>query len=535
MTETKRPLSIFLCHSSGDKIPVRKLYERLVGDRLDAWLDSEKLVPGQNWRLEIEKAVKNSDVVIVCLSTQSVTKEGFVQKEIKIALDAADEKPDGTIFIIPTRLETCDVPERMNKFQWVDLFSEDGYSQLLKALKLRADNVGTSISMGAKEESPNNEVTQISADSLEYQADRVDQGFVIRHESIPAKTYPLFIGRENELEILMSALRSPNSHPMVAIVGLGGMGKTTLVREAVDHCINEDIFNGIVWATAKIEIFSGERIQYIQGSTYSFESLVNDIIRQCSTTELSKVSPDERRSIAENLLRMNRILIVLDNLDTITDSEQLIDSIFQILGRGKLLITSRHFVKHERIYTIELESFLEDDGVRLLRLESKVRGIGYVERATRSDLVAIHNVTGGNPLAIKLVIGQTTRQPMEAVLKILKQASPKGQDYEFFTFLFRHSWALLDMKARMIWVDISVFPPLVGGAAQDVETVSQVKAPDFWPAIGQLVELSVVDKIGDVGAERFSLHPLSQYFIRSDITKEWAGPPENSAGEINED
>jgi hypothetical protein len=39
-----------------------------------------------------------------------VTKTGFVQKEIKIAPDAADEQPEGRIYIIPVRLEDCDVP-----------------------------------------------------------------------------------------------------------------------------------------------------------------------------------------------------------------------------------------------------------------------------------------------------------------------------------------------------------------------------------------------------------------------------------------
>lgn len=139
---TKRSLQVFLCHASNDKPIVKKLYERLINDGIDAWLDKEKLIPGQNWKIEIQKAVKNSDIVIVCLSSQSINKEGFIQKEIKFALDVADEKADGTIFIIPARLEDCDVPERISQFHWVDLFSDDGYEWLLKALRLRASIVG---------------------------------------------------------------------------------------------------------------------------------------------------------------------------------------------------------------------------------------------------------------------------------------------------------------------------------------------------------------------------------------------------------
>jgi len=148
MTNHKRPLRAFLCHASSDKRAVRKLYQRLVSDGIDAWLDKEKLIPGQNWQIEISKAVYSSDVVIVCLSSRSVNKEGFVQKEIQFALDKAGEKPDGTIFIVPARLENCDVPERLRKFHWVDLFSNDGYGRLIKALQIRAEHVGAIIEPG---------------------------------------------------------------------------------------------------------------------------------------------------------------------------------------------------------------------------------------------------------------------------------------------------------------------------------------------------------------------------------------------------
>jgi hypothetical protein len=76
--ETKRPLKVFLCHASGDKPPVRDLYKRLVIEGVDAWLDQEKLLPGQDWRSEIPRAVQESDVVVIFLSKKSTTKEGYV-------------------------------------------------------------------------------------------------------------------------------------------------------------------------------------------------------------------------------------------------------------------------------------------------------------------------------------------------------------------------------------------------------------------------------------------------------------------------
>ena len=61
----KRPLKVFLCYASADKAAVHKLYERLTKDGVDAWLDKEKLLPGQDWELEIRKAVREADVLVL--------------------------------------------------------------------------------------------------------------------------------------------------------------------------------------------------------------------------------------------------------------------------------------------------------------------------------------------------------------------------------------------------------------------------------------------------------------------------------------
>ncbi|MDP1624484.1 MAG: TIR domain-containing protein [bacterium] len=139
MTELLR---IFLCHSSQDKQKVRDLCAKLLSDSFDVWLDENKLLPGQEWEQEIPKAVRNSHIVIVCLSKKSISKEGYVQKEIKFALDVSDEKPDGAIFLIPMRLDDCEVPDRLRKWQWVDFFEVNGYEKLKNSLSLKMLSLG---------------------------------------------------------------------------------------------------------------------------------------------------------------------------------------------------------------------------------------------------------------------------------------------------------------------------------------------------------------------------------------------------------
>lgn len=132
------PLRIFICHSSADKPSVRALHRRLTADGFAPWLDELDLLPGQNWEREIQKAIRASDIVLVCLSRDSITRRGYVQKEIGLVLDEADHIPDDTLFVIPARLEECAVPQRLSRWHWVDLFSDEGYQRLQRAL----DSIG---------------------------------------------------------------------------------------------------------------------------------------------------------------------------------------------------------------------------------------------------------------------------------------------------------------------------------------------------------------------------------------------------------
>jgi mannose-6-phosphate isomerase-like protein (cupin superfamily) len=122
---------------------VRLLYRWLAAqESVKPWLDEEELLPGQDWEREIRNAVRAADLILVCLSRGSASRAGFVQREIRFALDVAKEQPPGTIFIIPVRLEECEVPEELRRWQWFDYYNPGGYKRLLRALAARAEALG---------------------------------------------------------------------------------------------------------------------------------------------------------------------------------------------------------------------------------------------------------------------------------------------------------------------------------------------------------------------------------------------------------
>ena len=136
-----RKLRVFLCHAKSDEQKVRKLHLQLTERGVEPWLDEESLLPGQDWNEEIRKAIKNSHIILACLSNASITKTGYVQKEIRFALDFADEQPEGTVYIVPVKLEECKVPTRLSRWQWVELYKKGGMDKLSQTLSKRAREV----------------------------------------------------------------------------------------------------------------------------------------------------------------------------------------------------------------------------------------------------------------------------------------------------------------------------------------------------------------------------------------------------------
>lgn len=125
---------IFLCHANEDKPQVREVYRRLKAEGFQPWLDEEDLLPGQLWNQEIRRALRASDFILIFFSQNSVLKRGYVQREMKLALDTWEEVPEGQIHTIPIRLDDCTIPERFEPFQWVDLFATGGVERLIRAI-----------------------------------------------------------------------------------------------------------------------------------------------------------------------------------------------------------------------------------------------------------------------------------------------------------------------------------------------------------------------------------------------------------------
>lgn len=131
--------SIFISYGREDADAARRVYRDLKDAGLDPWLDVECLKPGQQWRLEIRRAIRKCRYFLVLLSTRTTSRRGFVHKELTDALDLLDSYPDSEIYLLPVRLDDCEPPrDRLRDLHWTDMFPnwDAGLAKLRSSLVL---------------------------------------------------------------------------------------------------------------------------------------------------------------------------------------------------------------------------------------------------------------------------------------------------------------------------------------------------------------------------------------------------------------
>jgi len=137
--------TIFLAHASEDKEVVRNIYDQLKAHDIEPWLDEVDIPLGSTWDDEIRMAIKESRFLLAILSNQSTTKDGYIQREFRRALDIVEEKASGNIYLIPALVDDVRIPDiRVNNialsdFQAVKLYESGGMERLIKELQALLD------------------------------------------------------------------------------------------------------------------------------------------------------------------------------------------------------------------------------------------------------------------------------------------------------------------------------------------------------------------------------------------------------------
>jgi len=189
---------VFLNYGKEDVVTVHRIYEDLDKDWIDVWFDEKKIQPGSSISFETAKGIRDSDYFILIFSSKSVNTTGSVNAEIREAIKQTRDKLEGDTYIIPVRLDECEVSFlKLEDLQSVDLFPEDKWNEGINKILTVISN-GNNKSIEGKDKPPDKnsfDEEQASTGEDNY-AEHILIWYTSKHQEYAQKTYDFLRGRK---------------------------------------------------------------------------------------------------------------------------------------------------------------------------------------------------------------------------------------------------------------------------------------------------------------------------------------------------
>lgn len=327
------------------------------------------------------------------------------------------------------------------------------------------------------------------------------------YENLPAPTYSQFIMRQQPYQDIVDGLRQRSA--VVLIASMGGMGKTSLAREIAANCMGQAngpiSFDAAVWVSDKDK-----------PGTTNLSLVFDEIARTLDYPGVIQLGYTEKRYEVEQLLRRQRVLLIIDNFETITDGA-LLEWLLRLPEPSKAMITTREYRREFRsswpidlhgMTKIEAQALIRDR-LRVLKLEKLV--------ADQAQWESLIQVTGGNPKAIQLALGliKFERRPLQHILDDFSHA--RGP---LFDDLFARAWSLLNVPTQHVLLALTLFSTSANHAA--LLTTVGISELVFTAAIDTLADLALLDiqHVSALSHPRYALHPLVRVFAQERLAEQ---------------
>jgi hypothetical protein len=508
MTERIK-FDVFLSHNSLDKPRVRQLAEALKSEGLLVWFDEWVIKGGDDIYLSIERGLETSRALVLCMSAATFGS-AWVDLERSTVLFRDPANKDRRF--IPLLMTDCDIPDALRRYKYVDYREESdaAFKELLTLCRWEREPQ----SFGAQQTSL--EKADSEKRSQPEPTTAVEGNLTSQKNTLASELEKLrylqteFVGREQELQLILDALRSTKPSRLVCIDGLGGVGKTALAEEVVRRALKEGIFSRLHWKTAKLEGLVGSNRIRLSTDPVAWGSIRTDFLRA------TEKHPEAR------------FLFVLDNLETAEGLGDLLAEMPKVIGPHTAIVTSRERLHwHADIHSISIKGLTEEDSVLFLRSDSMARSIQAVATAPENDLKEIAKALEGSPLAMKLVVGLCEALSIESVLARLLKAKLDMQSAggSLYTFIYLDAWHRLGELAKQLLI-------YVGKTTQDTLGELEVNAifsemghdeDDIRSALAQLVHYCLLDPNSELRAskKRYGMHALTRAFVTTELPELW--------------
>lgn len=329
------------------------------------------------------------------------------------------------------------------------------------------------------------------------------------------KEYMTFVGREELLETVKSALCKDPRLWIVNLYGPGGVGKSALATRIAYEYFESAKVEAILHLSAKdreLSIKSG--IRPLIPSLISLEDLIDRILTLFSHQEMCTRDLQYKKSLVIELLNAFSMLLILDNMEAVDDG-RIMEFVreFPPETKAKVLLTSRQRsgawempIQVTELSLAETKEFIE------LRSRELQLDFPY-----NNDLVIrkINQITGGLPLAIQWILGDYARtRDINVILeRVITNQSP------LLEFSFRNSWNTLDIDAQQALAVLPIFnqPPTL----QEWRTILNWTIDKVDKAKTKLIESTFVTERTDqkTGNKIYIALPITLSFARLELDK----------------
>lgn len=343
------------------------------------------------------------------------------------------------------------------------------------------------------------------------------QARLSRH--LPPPEYARLFGVAAAQRELAGWLRRESGPDFVSIEGLGGIGKTALARAVAHDLAQESELDGIAWVSARQTWLNDQgAIETTADAATSLADIVSRLVTQMGFAELAGLGVDEKLERLAGFLRGARHLIVIDNLESVSDVALLMPALAPLARPARFLLTSRETLSHYPAVTRYPMRPLSLEDSRAL-VESELRRHGRAAALQPATMTALYDVIGGMPLALKLVAAQMRNWPLPVLLENLRTARQQAPE-SLYSFIYRRTWQALDDPARQLLLSLLPLAP----DGEDVEwlrLMSILPADAFAGALAQLLDYSLLETAGPPESPRYRLHRLTTTFLQTEILAGW--------------
>jgi hypothetical protein len=327
-------------------------------------------------------------------------------------------------------------------------------------------------------------------------------------------SYSRLFGIADQVADVRLRLETSEAPWIVAVEGLGGSGKTSLVDSLVRGLAEGAHFHEIVWVSARRKLFqlSGVIDTLPARPDLTLAELIDHCLEQLGLAGLKHRSDDEKKAGLKDFFKAHPCLVVVDNLEAVADCKTLVSQLVALVNPSKVLITTRHSLRDlSDVSVLTLKPLSRSDTIALVCHEAATRGLPELVDASKKELAPIYDVTGGNPLAIKLIVGQVHSLSLPVALARFSTAT--GTPVEtLLTYLYELTWQTLDSTSRQV-LRAMLLVAEAGGRVQQIVATCGLDESTVISCLHRLAVQSLVNVGGTLHERRYSLHPLTHLFV----------------------